>query len=159
VTTTTHAANPRRLSRHRDDTVDALLAAVAVHPGASAADLAAVTGIGRSTATKALAALAVEGKVVRRAGGLDAGHRLADRWSLPAGCFPNGNGRLRKGELAAMVLAYVRAAPGQHSPVSVAKALGGKSPGAVANVLDKFVGTGDVVEVCAVPRRYEAVTR
>ena len=117
--TTTPAATPSR---------EAVLAALASGP-ASAAEVAEAAGIGRSTATKALAALAASGEVERSEGGRDGARRLPDRWSLPeaneshdtdaappaAGDGP-GSVRLGKGELAAMVAAYLADHPGEHSP-------------------------------------------
>lgn len=63
---------------------DALLVALAEAP-ASAAEIAPSAGVGRSTATKALAGLAASAKVERSAGGRDGGRRVADRRSLPPG--------------------------------------------------------------------------
>lgn len=59
---------------------ETVAAALAVHPGATAAELAEVAGIGRSTAAKALAAMEHEGRARRSAGGRDGGRRLPDRW-------------------------------------------------------------------------------
>ncbi len=59
---------------------EALAAALAAHPGATAAELAEVAGIGRSTAAKALAAMEHHGTARRGAGGRDGGRRLPDRW-------------------------------------------------------------------------------
>ena len=55
---------------------EALAAALAAHPGATAAELAEVAGIGQSTAAKALAAMEHEGTARRG----DGGRRLPDRW-------------------------------------------------------------------------------
>jgi DNA-binding IclR family transcriptional regulator len=57
----------------------ALLGALAGHPGATASELAEAAGIGRSTATKLLAALAATGQVLRQPGGLKDGRRAPDR--------------------------------------------------------------------------------
>jgi DNA-binding transcriptional ArsR family regulator len=148
---------------------EAVLAALKNGP-ASAAEIAEAAGLGRSTATKALAVLADEGRVARRAGGRDGSRRLPDRWSLPAsgkGAGPlsrqpgpdSGAAHLGKGELAEMVLAHLRVHPGEHSPTAVAKALGGRSSGAVGNALDRLVAAGDAVRTSPAPRRYQAARR
>jgi DNA-binding IclR family transcriptional regulator len=61
---------------------EAVTSALSDHPEATAAQLAELAGIGRSTANKFLAALEREGKVVRRPGGHEGGRRAADHWSL-----------------------------------------------------------------------------
>jgi hypothetical protein len=61
----------------------ALLGALADRPGATATELAAAAGIGRSTASKLLATLAVNGEVLRQPGGHQGGRRTPDRWTLP----------------------------------------------------------------------------
>jgi predicted transcriptional regulator len=69
-------------------TADKLVGALTAHPGGTAAELATEAGIGRSTATKLLAALAAEGRVRREQGGREGGKPAADRWTLtppPAG--------------------------------------------------------------------------
>jgi predicted ArsR family transcriptional regulator len=150
---------------------EAVLAALAERPGATAAELAEATGRARSTATKALATLGAEGRVSRAAGGRDGARRLPDRWSLPSPKktprpprTPRDSGtgaavRLGKGELAGLVLAHLRAQPGEHSPSAVAKALGGRSSGAVGNALDRLVASGEAVQTSPAPRRYRAAQR
>jgi predicted transcriptional regulator len=61
---------------------EAITSALTDHTEATAAQLAELAGIGRSTANKFLAALEREGKVVRRAGGHEGGRRAADHWTL-----------------------------------------------------------------------------
>ncbi len=150
-------------------TADAVLAALAEGP-ASAADIAETVGIGRSTATKALAGLAAEGKVERSAGGRHGARRLPDRWSLPAATVapePAGEpaedgrsaARLGKGELAGLVLTFLRDNPGDHTPTAVAKALDGRSSGAVGNALVRLVGVGDATQTSQAPRRYQVASR
>ncbi len=146
-------------------TAESVLAALA-DGTASAADVANRAGIGRSTATKALAALAAQGKVTRKPGGRDGARRLPDSWSLRAAKTrrrtASGNGsksRLGKGELGGLVLAYLRAHPGEHSPTAVARALDDRSSGAVGNALTRLVGTGDAVQTSEAPRRYKAKKR
>ncbi|MGH9104246.1 MAG: MarR family transcriptional regulator [Acidimicrobiales bacterium] len=59
---------------------DTIAAVLAAHPGASAAELAEAAGIGRSSASKALAAMEQQGTARRTPGGRDGGRRLADCW-------------------------------------------------------------------------------
>lgn len=150
---------------------EAVLAALTERREATAAELADGTGLARSTATKALATLATQGRVSGVAGGRDGARRLPDRWSLPGPkktpqsprTPPNsGTGsaaRLGKRELAGMVLAHLRAQPGEHSPTAVAKALGGRSSGAVGNARDRLVAGGEAVQTSPAPRRYRAKQR
>lgn len=150
---------------------EAVLAALASGP-ASAAEVAEAAGIGRSTATKALAALAASGEVGRSEGGRDGARRLPDRWSLPeaderhdtdaaplAAGDGSGSVRLGKGELAAMVAAYLADHPGEHSPSAIAKALDGRSAGAIGNALGRLVEAGGAVQTSDRPRRYQAAAR
>jgi hypothetical protein len=120
--------------------------------------------MGRSTATQVLAGLEAERRISRQAGGRDGARRLADHWfSVPsapseqkATSSTARDGQrtpLKRGELAAMVLGYVESHAGYHSPSAVAKALGGKSAGAVSNALARFTARGDVVQTSASPRR------
>lgn len=62
---------------------EALLGALADRPGATATKLAQAAGIGRSTASKLLATLAGQDRVLRQPGGLKDGQRAADRWAVP----------------------------------------------------------------------------
>ena len=152
---------------------EALLGALAARPGATAAELAAAAGVGRSTAGKLLTTLAVQGRVQRQPGGLKDGRRAADRWTLPtpaptqnpgaptagppaspAGQPPIGSGRLRPGALRDLVLACLAERQGQAlSPTAIAKTLD-RSAGAVANALRVLAGQGAVVQTQAKPRRY-----
>jgi DNA-binding MarR family transcriptional regulator len=61
---------------------EAILAGLALHSEATAAELAERIGIGKSTATRYLAALEAEGKARRTPGGWNDGRRFADRWSV-----------------------------------------------------------------------------
>ena len=161
---------------------DAIDAALSAHPGATAAELAEVTGIGRSTAAKCLAALERAGTARRVPGGREGGRRLPDHWHLgksdtpdipsaggghdaghaddSAGSFGAGPGRLGKGALRDLVLAYL-AAHADGAPdgaglgaTAIAKGLGGKSSGAVGNALLRPEAEGKVRLVQASPRRY-----
>jgi DNA-binding MarR family transcriptional regulator len=158
----------------------ALLAALADQPGATATDLAQAAGIGRSTATKLLATLAAQGRVLRQPGGHKDGRRAADRWTLPASAAaPDRRGaptpaapasptepapstapsstaseRLRPGALRDLVLACLAQRPGQAlSPTAIAKRLD-RSAGAVANALQALASQGAVAQTQAKPRRY-----
>ena len=152
-------------------TAEAVLAALGSGP-ASAAEVAEAAGIGRSTATKVLAALAASGQVERTPGGRDGARRLPDRWALPVaagdpdpsagdGGDPQGTAspRLGKGELATMVAAFLHDHPGEHSPSAVAKALGGRSAGAVGNALGRLAASGQATQTGDRPRRYRAAAR
>jgi predicted transcriptional regulator len=59
---------------------DAVLAVLAAHPNATAAELAVHASVGRSTATKALADLTQTGRVRRVPGEGKPGRRAPDRW-------------------------------------------------------------------------------
>src|SRR6266545_2804466 len=117
---------------------EALLGALADRPGASAAELAAAAGIGRSTAGKLLATLAAQGRVERQPSGLRNGRRTADRWTLPTPTPTQDPGlpptaaparpadqpprRLRSGQLRDLVLGYLADRSGQAlSPTAIAK--------------------------------------
>jgi IclR-like helix-turn-helix domain-containing protein len=72
-------ARPEQISN------EAIIDALAAHPGVTAQELASSIGFGQSTAAKRLAALEVAGRVRREPGGLVGGRRVPDRWSaLPA---------------------------------------------------------------------------
>jgi hypothetical protein len=151
----------------------ALLRALTDHPGATAAELAKAARIGRSTASKLLAALATQGQVLRQPGGLKDGRRAPDRWTLPTPAStqepgppptatsappaeppPTGSGRLRSGQLRDLVVGCLADRPGQAlSPTAIARTLD-RSAGAVANFLRVLAGQGVVVQTQAKPRRY-----
>jgi predicted transcriptional regulator len=157
----------------------ALLRALADRPGATATELAEAAGIGRSIATKLLATLAGQGRVLRQPGGHKDGRRAADRWTLsttttagdaraptaagpasPAARPPSteqastGSGRLRPGALRDLVLACLAERRAQAlSPTAIAKQLD-RSAGAVANALRTLADQGAVEQTLAKPRRY-----
>jgi hypothetical protein len=175
MTTTTPTPTP----------TDAIGAALSAHPGATAAELAEVAGIGRSTAARCLAALEQTGTARRTPGGRKGGRRLPDRWHLAVADTPDtpparegpltpsaGNGaspveaaagRPEKGALGALVLAYLVAHAERDpdgdglGPTAIAKGLGGRSSGAVANVLQRLEEEGKVRLVQAAPRRYRTM--
>jgi hypothetical protein len=144
---------------------EAVLGALSGRPGRTAAEIAEIAGIGRSTANKALAALETEGKAVRAPGGRDGARRQPDRWSLPpksksprsGAKAATGEPRLGKGELTGLVLKHLRVhRDADLTPTAVANALGGRSAGAVGNALERLVGLGDAVKVADRPRTYRA---
>ncbi|HZT67372.1 MAG TPA: MarR family transcriptional regulator [Acidimicrobiales bacterium] len=153
----------------RGSAADAVAAALADHPGATAAELAEVAGIGQSTAAKALAALEADGAARRVPGGRsEAGRRQPDRWSPPEHAVPaeappdaepatettESVSRLRRGELTGLVLEFLAARPGEAlGPAAVAKHLG-RSAGAVSNALGRLAEAGTVRLVADSPRRY-----
>jgi DNA-binding MarR family transcriptional regulator len=162
-----------------------VIGALAPRPGLTSAQLADVIGSGRSTAAKRLAALEAAGSVRRQPGGRVDGARLPDRWwavappgnerpvpgpgaggvpgvPVGAGQEPAGSeavvpsGRLGRGELGALVRAYLAARPGEDlGPAQVGKALG-RSQGAVSNALARLEAAGEARLVSASPRRYRA---
>jgi DNA-binding MarR family transcriptional regulator len=154
---------------------EAILAALTANPNATAAELADVASIGRSTAAKTLAALEGQGKARRTPGGRDGGRRLPDRWALTApttrvaraekasqkgvtggSADAPAPARLGKGELRDLVLAYLNDRPGEAlTPTALGKATG-HSPGAIGNALRRLAEAGEVVEVSSAPRRYTA---
>ncbi|WP_418153391.1 MarR family transcriptional regulator [Actinoalloteichus caeruleus] len=80
-TTTTHLRVVARTDR-ANRVEDRLWETLHGNPGKSAAELAGIAGIGRSTATKLLAAWAKEGSVTRTSGIATGGRRVADRWTI-----------------------------------------------------------------------------
>jgi DNA-binding transcriptional ArsR family regulator len=125
------------------------------------AEIAATTGLGRSTVAKALARLERASMALRSPGGRDGGRRLPDRWSVGASEERSGavsaTQRLRPGQLDALVVDFVTA-HGKDTALgatAVAKALG-RSAGAVGNCLVRLAAAGQVREVSEHPRRYSA---
>jgi DNA-binding MarR family transcriptional regulator len=76
---TTKQKTPKKPSKGAIPAEDALRKALATQPDATAADLAAAAGLGRSTASKILALLEQAGEVRRRQGERDGACRLPDR--------------------------------------------------------------------------------
>jgi hypothetical protein len=145
----------------------AILTAIAAQPEMTAAEVAGVAKLGRSTASKVLARLADSGKVARVRGGRDGARRLPDRFSLltgkptkatkAAGAATNGSGgeRLKPGQLDGLVIAFLKknADSGPHGPTAVAKALQ-RSSGAVGNCLVRLARAKQVRQDSDAPRRY-----
>lgn len=178
---TTTTAGPQRAAARSDrpspktSVAEAVLAALADHPGATAEQLAAATSLGRSTVTKALAALDAEHRAIRSTGGRDRGRRLADRWSLPpvttrspdqsaaAGDEPGGvdltddqgaEGRLGRGELRRLVAECLAAEPAREFTAARLAAMLGRSAGAIGNALTRLVDEDAAIQSSASPRRY-----
>ncbi len=162
-------------------TIEVMGEALGARREVSVAELAEATGLGQSTVAKTLATFEANGTATRTPGGRDGGRRLPDRWSpittannatevaKRAADAPiaaeHGNGgpkatsatreRLGKGGLGDLVLAHLAASPDEdHGPVAIAKALGGRSSGAVGNALQRLSDSGRAVLTSASPRRY-----
>ncbi len=148
----------------------AVLNALASKPEATAAEVAAAAGVGRSTAGKVLARLASSGEVCRSEGGRDGARRLPDRFAL-ASAEPAAKSakpkaaadaesraageRLKPGQLDGLVLAFLteNAESGPHGPTTVAQALN-RSSGAVSNSLTRLTKAKQVRQDSEKPRRY-----
>ena len=148
----------------------AILKALATNPEATAAEVAAAAGVGRSTASKVLARLASSGEARRTEGGRDDARRLPDRFALAgaepaaktekpkaaAGAKSKASGEhLKPGQLDGLVLAYLKknADSGPHGPTAVARALD-RSSGAVGNCLVRLTNAKQVRQDNEKPRRY-----
>lgn len=149
----------------------AILAAVGARPEMTAAEVAEIAKVGRSTAGKVLARLADSGEITRVRGRRDGARRLPDRFSLaaigdkgteaakaPAGevvTNRSGTERLKPGQLDGLVLSFLQknADSGPHAPTAVAKALD-RSSGAVGNCLVRLADAKRVRQVSEKPRRY-----
>jgi biotin operon repressor len=148
-----------------------ILVALTTHPDCSAVDLAAITGLGRSTVAKHLATLERAGAARRSPGGHDGRLRRPDHWACSpseptapptapqskpvSGATRPDERRLRSGELDTLVLNHITTTAGSEpqSPATVAKALG-RSSGAVANCLARLTATGRLQLLTNRPRRY-----
>lgn len=144
---------------------EAVIKALASQGELTIAEIAATTGLGRSTVGKTLASLERAGMARRHPGGREGGRRLPDRWSVGASDERRRAGssaqRLRPGQLDGLVLDFVNA-QGKDAALgatAVAKALG-RSAGAVGNCLVRLAAAGQVRQVGEHPRRYSsAATR
>jgi DNA-binding transcriptional ArsR family regulator len=139
----------KKANAEAETAAERLLSALADKPESTVADIAAVTGLGRSTIGKQLTELERAGQATRTPGQREGGRRIPDRWS------PATAERLRPGQLDGLVLDYVRSASEPVGPVNVARALG-RSNGAVANCLARRTKAGDLKQVNDHPRRYRA---
>lgn len=100
------------MSAAKPSSEQAVVAALDARPRATVAEVAAATGLGRSTVGKALARLERAGRAHRGTGQRESGRRLPDRWSLAptkksSRRRPSGGERLRAGELDGLVLDYL----------------------------------------------------
>lgn len=141
---------------------ETVVKALTSHGELTGAEIAAATGLGRSTVAKTLGALERAGMARRAPGGREAGRRLPDRWSIGSSdeaSRPDSSARrLRPGQLDGLVLDYINS-HGEDAPVgatAVAKALG-RSAGAVGNCLTRLAATDQVRQVSEKPRRYSSV--
>jgi hypothetical protein len=151
---------------------DLVAEALATHPGCTAAELAALAGLGQSTVSEALASMEAADVASRDVVAPVGGRRLAAGWSPVT--RPNPHARTRRpqrhptaavrlraaasGQLGTLVLEYLLAHPEQEStPVAVEKAVD-RSSGAVANALATFAADGDAVLTSDAPRRYRIAT-
>lgn len=130
-------------------TTQKVLDALIQHRVITAAELAAATGLGRSTVDKQLAALEKASEARRSPGDQDGRRRSASRWTLVQ---PQP---LRPGQLNDLVLDYLRNAEEPLGPVAIARGLK-RSSGAVANCLARLTQTGQLQQVADRPRRYTA---
>lgn len=80
--------------------------------------------------------------------------------STPAESALGGRaGRLAAGELATMVANMLAAHPGiEYTPTMLSHLLGGRSSGAIHNVLEKMIKVGAAVRTCDKPKRYRDAT-
>jgi predicted ArsR family transcriptional regulator len=132
---------------------DKIREALALHPNSTAAELAEITGLGRSTINKQLAALTTVGSVTAVEGEGHGRGRTPTRWSLTGQRAERP--RLRPGELDAIVLDHVHGLNQPVGPTAVGKALG-RSAGAVANCMARLANAGQLKQTSEKPRRYEA---
>jgi DNA-binding IclR family transcriptional regulator len=138
---------------------DAVVRALASGSELTGAEIATVTGLGRSTVGKALVALERRGVVRRQPGGRDGRRRLPDRWSTAqtddSSSPASATRRLRPGQLDRLVLDCINSQGAAVGATVVAKALG-RSGGAVGNSLSRLAAAGLVRKVSDKPRRYSS---
>ncbi|MGW3960142.1 helix-turn-helix domain-containing protein [Amycolatopsis sp. NPDC005003] len=156
--------------------------ALEAYPGTTAANLASMAGVGRSTATKILSRWAAEGLVTRTDGkdqsvpvtwtmrdgqaedtpktGDDAGVAGEDDTESASSPSPTPDAptkdRLPKGGLYDLVKTYLYEHPGEEfGPAKIGTELG-RSSGAVNNALEKMVTDGLATKTCEAPKRFAA---
>lgn len=119
------------------------------------ANIAQSTGLAQSTVRRAVTELELAG-IARQA---QSDGTPPKRWSIAGATATNDIGaagqRLRRGELDALVLEFMKAhgADAQPTPAAIAKALG-RSAGAVGNCLARLARHGKARQVSERPRRY-----
>jgi hypothetical protein len=98
---------------------EAVVKALASQGELTSAEIAAATGLGRSTVGKTLAALERAGMARRHSGGRESGRRLPDCWSVGSSdersSVESSTQRLRPGQLDGLVLEFLNT-HGQDSP-------------------------------------------
>jgi hypothetical protein len=162
-------SNSKQTTTEKPASEQAVLNALAANPDATAAEVAAAAGVGRSTASKILARLASSGEVRRTEGGRDGARRLPDRFALAssepaaktakpkaaADAKPTAaEDRLKPGELDGLILSYLEKNSAEPvGPTAVAKALQ-RSAGAVSNSLTRLTKAKRVRQDNEKPRRY-----
>jgi predicted ArsR family transcriptional regulator len=137
---------------NKPSAADKLREALALQPGSTAIELAAITGLGRSTVTKQLTALKKTGDATAIDGDRDGRGRAPSRWSLTG---QPERPRLRPGELDPLVLEHVRGRDAPVGPSAVGKALD-RSAGAVANCMARLAKADQLKQTSNRPRRYKA---
>lgn len=171
------------MARRAQPLTEVVTDALRAHPNVTVDELSSAVGVGRSSVAKALVELEGAATAVRAPGGRDGGRRLPDLWSpvlvdspltdsapkaeavehddptdapkRVADKAPSDRERLGKGALGSLVFAHLAASPEEeHGAVAVAKALGGRSSGAVGNALQRLCDQGRAVLTSASPRRY-----
>lgn len=71
---------------------------------------------------------------------------------------PEADGRLERGQLRSLVAECLRQRPGVAlTTTEISHLLKGRSPGAIANALDKLMAEGTVVQITSRPRRCQIV--
>jgi DNA-binding IclR family transcriptional regulator len=140
-------------------TEGAVVKALASGSELTTAEIAAATGLGRSTVGRALVALERRGMVRRVPGGRDGRRPLPDRWSVEqtddGPSSTSATRRLRPGQLDGLVLDYINSQGAAVGATVVAEALG-RSGGAVGNCLTRLAAAGRVRKVSDKPRRYSS---
>jgi predicted transcriptional regulator len=148
-------------------------------PGATAAELAHATGLGRSTVGKALTTLAKAGTAHREEATTENGQRIPDRWYPavtevivveldaaelaasaaqalpPADQTPTAQERLRPGQLHTLVLEYLTDHSGTEFTAPALSKVLERSSGAIANALARMARKGAVEQTCTAPKRYQ----
>ncbi|MEA2361279.1 MAG: hypothetical protein QOD71_424 [Thermoleophilaceae bacterium] len=148
------------MSAARRSSAEAVVALLKSRRDASVSEIAAATGLGRSTVGKALARLERDGHVCRSPGGCDGARRSPERWAIRAPKDPGRRRasakRLRPGQLDGLVLDYLakHAEREPLTPTAVANGLG-RSAGAVGNCLARLAATRRIRQVSKQPRRYQ----
>lgn len=119
---------------------------LALNPGGTPSELAALSGLSRATISKELATLKKFGDATV----VEGGHRKPGRWTLIG---QTERPRLRPGELDGLVLEHLSGLTEPASPTAVGNALD-RSAGAVANCMARLAKAGQLEQTSKKPRRY-----